>query len=186
MIKVTSLLLGAFFVGIVAPTYVHSDKPLSDTAQVVLCGIVPPLFIAFITAPFVTHVHVHLPAQARVSKAHLERFIQSGAMGPSTPVSLTSMSFIAKPRVSTFQAGDLIPAHRRFGIVNYIRRDSPALEEERKQRKWYAFRPITHFYIQQGRPGQPRKVRYQDPKPDRVEWWIWESLKEKLATRGAK
>lgn len=104
-------------------------------------------------------------------------------MAPSTPISLTTMSFIAKPRTTTIQAGDLVPANRRFGIINYIRREGPALEEERKRRKWYMFRPVTSFYVQQGRPGQVRKVRYQETRPDRVQWWIWEAIKEKLAAR---
>lgn len=185
LIKVTSLLLGAFFIGIVTPTYVRSDKPLSDTAQVIFCGLMPPLFVAFITAPFVTHAHVYLPAQARGSRAHLERFIRSGGISPSTSISLTTMSFIAKPRTTTIHAGDLVPAHRRFGIVNYVRRDGSSLEEERQRRKWYMFRPVTNFYVQEGRPGQVRKVRYEDKKPDRVQWWIWETLKERLAARGA-
>ena len=183
LIKVTSLLIGAFFIGIVTPTYVRSDKPLSDTAQVLLCGLMPPVFVAFVTAPFVTHVHVHLPAQARASKTHLERFVRSG-MFPSTHVSLTTMSFIAKPRSTTIPAGDLIPTSRRFGIVNYVRRDGTALEEERQRRKWYMFKPVTNFYVQEGRPGEVRQVRYQAKKVDRVQWWIWETIKEKLAARG--
>ncbi|KFH44430.1 hypothetical protein ACRE_047940 [Hapsidospora chrysogenum ATCC 11550] len=183
LIKVTSLLIGAFFVGIVTPTYVRSDKPLSDTAQVLLCGLMPPVFVAFVTAPFVTHVHVHLPAQARASKTHLERFVRSG-MSPSTHLSLTTMSFIAKPRSTTIPAGDLIPTSRRFGIVNYVRRDGTALEEERLRRKWYMFKPVTNFYVQEGRPGEVRQVRYQAKKVDRVQWWIWETIKEKLAARG--
>jgi hypothetical protein len=184
LIKVTSLLIGAFFIGIVTPTYVRSDKPLSDTARVLLCGLMPPVFIAFVTAPFVTHVHVHLPAQARASKTHLERFVRSG-MPPSTPVSLTTMSFIAKPRSTTIPAGDLIPTNRRFGIVNYVRRDGTALEGERQRRKWYMFKPVTNFYVQEGRPGEVRQVRYQAKKVDRVQWWIWETIKEKLAARGS-
>ncbi|CAH0014994.1 unnamed protein product [Clonostachys rhizophaga] len=178
LLKVTSLFIGAFFCGIVVPTYIKSEKPAWDTAQVLLCGIVPPIFVAFTTASFVTHVHVNLPSQARASKAVLERFIRS-EMPPSTKVTLTTMSFIAKPRQSTMAAGDLLPAKRRFGLINYIRRPDSAAQEN-ANRKWYMWRAVDKFYIQEGRPGQPRKVRYQTPKPDLVQWWIWEAIQQKI------
>ncbi|CAG9988380.1 unnamed protein product [Clonostachys byssicola] len=179
LLKVTSLFIGAFFCGIVVPTYIKSEKPVWDTAQVLLCGIVPPIFVAFTTASFVTHVHVNLPSQARASKTVLERFIRS-EMPPSTKVTLTTMSFIAKPRQSTMAAGDLLPAKRRFGLINYIRRPDSAAQEN-ANRKWYMWRAVDKFYIQEGRPGQPRKVRYQTPKPDLVQWWIWEAIQQKIA-----
>ena len=183
MVKLSTLFVGAFFIGIVTPSYVRSEKPLSTTASVALCGLVPPIFVAFVTAPFVTHIHLHPPAQARGTKAHFERWVRSSAFSPSTSISLTTMSFISRPRITTIQAGNLVPTKQRFGLVNYVRREGAELDEARKQRKWYMFRPVTSFYAQQGRPGQPRQVRYQDKKPDRTEWWIWEELKDKLAKR---
>lgn len=184
LLKVTTLLVAAFFCGIVAPTYVRSDKPLSDTTRVVLCGLAPPLFVAFVTKPFVTHVHVHLPAQARASRTHLDRFVTGGGLSPSTNVSLTTMSLIATPRVTTMPAGHLVPASRRLGVVNYVRSDGQATAPA--ARPWYASRPVVEFYIQEGRPGQRRRARYDKRRPDMVEWSIWEALKEKLAKRAVE
>lgn len=184
LLKLTSLLIGAFFVGIITPTYVRSDKSYKETAKVAFCGLVPPLLIAYLTAPFVTHMRVRLPHTALGSKASLEKFIHGGGIAQGTELEITTMSFIAKPRTSTVHVGELLPTKRRFGIVNYMRQDSPRLEEQRKARKWYQFRPVTNFYVQQGRPGQGRKVRYAQTtvRKDPVEWWVWESIQQRIAS----
>ncbi|KID72060.1 hypothetical protein MBR_08631, partial [Metarhizium brunneum ARSEF 3297] len=74
VLKLTSLLLGAFFTLLAAPSYFRAGKPPPATAAVAACGIVPAVFVAWSTAPFVTHVHMHLPAAARASPASLARF----------------------------------------------------------------------------------------------------------------
>lgn len=66
--------------------------------------------------------------------------------------------------------------------MNYIR-GQQGVKEENERRKWYMWRAVDKFYVQDGRPGQPRKVRYQEPKVDKVEWWIWDVVREKLAKR---
>lgn len=190
LIKVTSLLVGAFFCGIVTPTYIRSDKSLSDTAQMVACGLIPPLFVALTTAPFVTHVHVRLPRPVATHRASLERYVsgvqggkvaRDGSLSSETSVTLTTMSLIAKPRHTVMPLGELVPRRRRFGLINHVR-DQPAasVAVDAAKRKWYHWKPVTQFYVQEGRPGQPRKVRYQAPKADRVEWWIWEAIQQRL------
>lgn len=197
MLKLTSLILGAFFTFLVVPSYVKAEKPLKDTTigtstyptyslfvkltnPVTLCGIVPILFIAYTTAPFVTHIHIHLPPSARISPSVLKRYIAS--MPPTTQLTLTTMSFIAKPRYSAMQAGDLRPATtgKRLGLVNYVR-DTTA---EKATRKWYMYRAVGKFYIQDaaGEAGKER-VRYQKKKKTVVDTWIWDAVKEKIAKR---
>ncbi|KAF4991621.1 hypothetical protein FGRMN_7740 [Fusarium graminum] len=194
MLKITTLFLGAFFCFIVTPSYVKADKPEWVTASgkftqhpmdktpqlttpVVLCGIVPIIFVAYITSPFVTHIHVHLPPYARTSRPILERFVKT--LPPSTPLTLTTMSAISKPRYSSIQAGDLSPVRRRFGLINYVR----DTKEENAKRKWYNFRAVGKFYIQDKRP--TTRVRYQK-KTDKVDGWIWDSIKERIDKRAIK
>ncbi|KAF4463352.1 hypothetical protein FALBO_9839 [Fusarium albosuccineum] len=175
MVKITTLFLGAFFCFIVTPSYFQAGKPEWETAGVALCGIIPILFVAYTTSPFVTHIHVHLPPYARTSRAILERFVR--AMPPSTPLTLTTMSAISKPRYSSLQAGDLSPARRRLGLINYVRDTT----EENAKRRWYMFRAVGKFYVQDKRP--QRKVRYEKKK-DKVDGWIWDAIKERIDKRG--
>lgn len=179
LLKVTSLLIGAFFVGVVTPTYVRSDKSITQAGKVAFCGLVPPLLIAYLTAPFVTHMRVKLPSTAMGSKANLEKFIRGGGL-KDTELLITTMSVIASPRTATVRVGELTPTHQRWGLINYMRQNTPRLEEQRKTRKWYQFRPVTNFYVQPGRPGQGRKVRYADTRKGPVEWSVWEDIQKQI------
>ncbi|KAI5467603.1 hypothetical protein BGZ63DRAFT_31620 [Mariannaea sp. PMI_226] len=174
MVKITTLFMGAFFCFVVAPGYIKAEKPVWETAGVALCGIIPILFVAFVTSPFVTHIHIHLPSYARASRAILERYIKT--LPPTTQLTFTTMSFISKPRYSSLQAGDLAPAHRRFGLVNFVR-DTTA---ENAKRSWYMFRAVGKFYVQDKGPVQ--KVRYEKKK-DKVDAWIWDTIKEKVNSK---
>ncbi|KAF7559316.1 hypothetical protein G7046_g4837 [Stylonectria norvegica] len=175
MIKITTLFMGAFFCFLVVPGYYKAEKAEWETVGVALCGIVPILFVAYTTSSFVTHIHIHLPAHARLSRAILERFVH--ALPASTPLTLTTMSFIAKPRYSNLQAGDLVSARRRFGLVNYVR-DTAG---ENARRRWYNFRAVARFYVQEKKP--ERRVRYERKKKDLVDGWIWEAVKERVAKK---
>ncbi|KAK2595353.1 hypothetical protein QQS21_006953 [Conoideocrella luteorostrata] len=195
MLKLTSLLLGAFFTFLVVPSYVKAEKPVAETAAgmldslfrptdslrknadliVALAGIIPILFIGYTTAPFVTHVHIHLPSVARTSRPVLERFIH--AMPPSTLLTFTTMSVIAKPRYSSVTVGELFPARgKRFGLVNYMR----DTEKENRTRKWYMYRAVGSFYVQEG--GRARGKRYE--KKGKIDSWVWDAVKGKVERIG--
>ncbi|KAM4067270.1 hypothetical protein HRG_001250 [Hirsutella rhossiliensis] len=183
MLKLTSIFIGAFFCFIAVPTYIKADKPTAGTVGIALCGIMPLAFVASTAAPFVTHIHIHLPPSARVSRTALERFVR--AMPPSTPLTLTTMSAIGKPRYSSLNAGDLLPAgarRRRFGLVNYVRDTT----RENAARKWYNLRAVGKFYVQEKtrKKGGGAK-RYQVKKSSMVDAWIWDVVKEKIASRAA-
>lgn len=178
MIKITSLFIGAFFAFIAIPSAVKSDQPPEAIAKAALCGIIPIAFITYTTSPFVTHAHIHLPSAARASRAALERFVQN--IPPSTQLTLTTMSFISKPRYSSVKAGDLFPVSRRFGIINYAR--DTAVENE--ARKWYNYRAVKGFHIQD--KSAPAPKRYQSKKKtDLVEGWIWQAIKDRIQSRAA-
>lgn len=137
---------------------------------VALCGIIPILFVAYTTSPFVTHIHIHLPPYARTSKAILERYVK--ASPANADLTFTTMSAIAKPRYSNLKAGNLVPTQKRFGLINYVRDTA----EENAKRKWYNFRAVGKFYVQER---SSVKVRYAKKK-DMVDGWIWDAIKEKV------
>lgn len=198
MVKITTLFMGAFFCFVVAPGYIKAEKPAWETASgeffpcpsshlhpqpnlntttntihsVALCGIIPILFVTFVTSPFVTHIHIHLPDYARASRPILERYVKS--LPPATRLTFTTMSSISKPRYSELQAGDLSAVRRRFGLVNYVR-DTAA---ENARRSWYMFRAVGRFYVQER--GPVRRARYEKVKKDKVDAWIWDAIKEKV------
>ncbi|KHN94513.1 uncharacterized protein MAM_07568 [Metarhizium album ARSEF 1941] len=191
MLKLTALLMGAFFTLLVVPSYVRAEKPLQDTAAAAACGVVPMLFVAYSTAPFVTHMHVHLPAAARASPAVLKRFV--AAMPPGTRLTLTTMSsFTAKPRCSAVRVGELRAAvpGTRFGLVNYVR----DVEAEDARRKWYMYRAVRSFYVQDARARHQAKKQKQQQRQQQlgekgkatatvVHTWIWDAARDKIAKR---
>ncbi|KAK4066444.1 hypothetical protein Trihar35433_6871 [Trichoderma harzianum] len=178
MVKVTTLFLGAFFTFIVVPGYVKAEKPEWETVGVALCGLIPLFFVAYTTSPFVSHIYIHLPPVARTTRPVLERFIN--ALPPSTELTLTTMSAIAKPRYSTMQVGHLRPAKRRFGIVNYVR-DAEGAIAENETRKWYNLRAMTKFGVQEA--GVDKKKLKGKKDKDLTEAWIWDVVKGKIEKR---
>jgi hypothetical protein len=140
---------------------------LLTITPVALCGVIPGLYVAWSTSPFVAAVHLHLPPYARWSRAILERFARTAP--PNTRLDVTTMSLIGKPRVSSMVLSDLRPASRRLGMVNYVRDTSIA----NAQRKWWRFRAVADFNVQEG--GE-RGVKCG---------WVWRELKEGIAKRAA-
>jgi hypothetical protein len=139
-------------------------------------GLIPALFVAYTTAPFVTHILVHLPPSARVSRVQLERFVRT--MPSTTQLTVTTMSVIGKPRYSVMMAGDLVPATRRLGLVNYVR-DAAA---ENANRRWYMFPAVRKFFVQEH---TPVRTRYQKKTKAEADTWVWDALKEKIQKKAA-
>lgn len=133
---------------------------------VALCGIIPAVYVAWSTSPFVAAIHVHLPSYARWSRSILERFARTAP--PNTRVDITTMSLIGKPRVSSMTLGDLHPARRRLGTVNYVRDPVP------RRRVWWHFPPVREFNVQEDTPGQ-KKLKTG---------WVWNALAEGIVKKG--
>lgn len=102
----------------------------------------------------------------------LERFLN--AVPPSTPLTLTTMSLIAKPRYSHVAVGDLHPVRRRLGIVNY-ERDAA---EENAKRRWYNFRAVNQFYVQERAKSSGRRAKKEDK--GLVKEWVWDRVKTQV------
>ncbi|KAL2263547.1 hypothetical protein VTK26DRAFT_6283 [Humicola hyalothermophila] len=199
-LKLTTLFVFGFFDMIMTPAYLAAGEPLLKTAGVALCGLIPPLYVAFTTTPFVAAIHLHLPPYARHSRAILERFARTAP--PNTRLDVTTMSVIGKPRVSSMALGDLravSPAvaaaaagappeeaespgsgrpsalcrlRRRLGLVNYVR-DTAAAD---RGRKWYHFRAVGSFHVQDQGMG---------PQGDRrlKSGWVWPLLRAGIEKR---
>jgi hypothetical protein len=132
------------------PVFLWTSKSWADISSVALCGLVPFCFIAYVTTPFVTLVHIHLPDFARQSKEILHRFAKNPPA--NTRLELTTISIIGKPRVSLMTISDLKPTSKRFGLINYTR-DTTAINAKRK---WYMYRAVGQFNIPK-RPGEDAK-----------------------------
>ncbi|KAI0410156.1 hypothetical protein F4802DRAFT_16529 [Xylaria palmicola] len=163
-LKLSTLFIFAFFGFVVTPAYYDKEGLSPTVARTALCAIVPLAFVAYTTSPFVTFIHMRLPAFARVSEELLRRHLRN--LPPRTELEITTMSIIAKPRVSMVKVCELAPVNRRFGIVNFAR-DTAA---ENASRKWYMFPAVGNFNI------QPASGTSRAP-------WAWETILKAINTK---
>ena len=98
----------------------------------------------------------------------LRRFVANPP--PATHLELSTMSFIGKPRVSSLRVGDLNPAKKRFGMVNYVRNTA----EANKGRKLWMFRAVGNFHIQEGKEGKTKHG------------WVWKEVAASIEKRAKK
>ena len=137
---------------------------------VALCGIIPFAYVAYATTPFVAHIHLRLPPYAQQSREILQRFAKNAP--PNTPVSISTMNLVGKPRVSNMVVADLRPVRERLGIVNFAR-DPPSTAH----RKWYqrfTLPPSTKFSI------PPR-----NPRDSAREGWVWDEIAASITKRSS-
>ncbi|KAH8899221.1 hypothetical protein GQ53DRAFT_758462 [Thozetella sp. PMI_491] len=163
-LKIATIFTFAFFGMVVAPRYMAADEPLWAVAYLVV-GLVPFVFVAYTTSPFVTFINVNLPPFARTNRDMLLRFAK--APPPSTRLEISTLNLIGKPRVSHTTVGDLRPTRRRFGIVNY-ERDTAA---EAARRRWWQLRAVGAFNIQ---PGMQDRLKTG---------WVWKEMAEGIGRR---
>lgn len=98
----------------------------------------------------------------------LKRFAASAPT--STKLDVVTMSFIGKPRNNTMTVGDLRPAKKRFGMVNYTRNVTTI----NKERKWWYFRAVRDFNIQEKNEGAIKNG------------WVWNELDACIKRRSEK
>lgn len=77
------------------------------------------VFVAYITGPFVTYIHLRLPIFARQSRDMLMRYTKS--LPNDAELDITTMNLVGKPRVSRLKVADLYPTKKRLGMANYAR-----------------------------------------------------------------
>ncbi|KAI0598965.1 hypothetical protein F4775DRAFT_591753 [Biscogniauxia sp. FL1348] len=141
-LRVTTLFMFVFFGFVVTPLYIDREGLLSiNAAKSALTGIVPLVFVSYVASPFVTFIHIRLPPYARQSKEMLQRFVKY--LPPDNQLEITTMNFLAKPRLSKVMTSELRKDAGRFGLVNWTR-DTTA---ENAKRKWYMPRAIGKFSV---------------------------------------
>ncbi|RYP13576.1 hypothetical protein DL765_006841 [Monosporascus sp. GIB2] len=164
-LKLSTLFIFAFFGFVVTPAYFDKEGFSVNVARTTASALVPLIFVAYTTSPFVSFIHIRLPPFARQSEEMLRRFVQN--LPPKTELDITTMSFIAKPRLSKVAVSDLRAANKRLGIVNYTR----DVAAENAARKWYMFPAVGNFNIQANK--MPRLP------------WVWEHIANTLARQRA-
>lgn len=110
-------------------------------------GLVPVTVIAYISAPFVTYIHLRLPIFARQSQEMLLRY--SKTLPKNAELDITTMNFIGKPRVTRVKVGDLRAVKERFGFANYSR-DTKVLNSKRP---WWMGKAVRLFGVTNDKSG---------------------------------
>lgn len=113
---------------------------------VVLSGIIPMVFVGYISSPFVAHIHLRLPSYARRSRDIMYRYTKN--LPKDAEIEVTTMNFIGKPRLSLVRVGDLVPSQKRFGMVSYVR-DTKKIDSKRR---WYMGKAVKQFGMYGGVP----------------------------------
>ncbi|KAI2641083.1 hypothetical protein GGS21DRAFT_487418 [Xylaria nigripes] len=164
-LKISTLFIFAFFGFVVTPAYYQKEGLSPTVVRTAICAIVPLVFVAYITSPFVLFIHLRLPPSVQRSKELVRRYREMvvKTLPPQVELDITTMSLIGKPRVSTVILSELRPVNRRFGVVN-VARDTAA---ENARRKWYMFRAVGDFSIRES-PKSP---------------WMWDSIWAQLAAK---
>jgi len=127
------------------PLFLVAITYTTDDAKVMLSGIIPMVTIAYMSGPYVTYVHLRLPAFARRSRDMLMRFSRNPPK--DTEVDITTMNFIGKPRVTRVKVADLYPVKERLGLVNYAR----DTREINSKRRWWMGKAVRQFGVHSGR-----------------------------------
>ncbi|PNH74324.1 hypothetical protein VD0001_g3269 [Verticillium dahliae] len=140
-----------------------AQKTYLQAAGLALCGVIPLVYVAYTTAPFVTFIYLRLPPAARASRHALERFVRAGPP-PTTQLELLTMGLATRPRSALTTLAGLRPVTRRLGLVNY-EHDVAALEA---RRAWHQYRPVAQFGV---RVANCKGVR---------DGWVWDAVRPLL------
>ncbi|WYZ44302.1 hypothetical protein EsH8_VII_000738 [Colletotrichum jinshuiense] len=181
--KITTVFSCAFFCLVAAPSYLRAeDKTVTQAAGLAACGIIPLLFVAYTSAPFVTYIYLRLPPYARQSRALLERYVRT--LPPTAQLEIGTMGLATRPRATLVSAADLrpVPASAgnlatRFGIVTHAR-DVSALMAKRS---WHHYRPVGQFGIREEVGGSG--TRGKGASGGVKDGWVWNIVRESLGKR---
>jgi len=141
-LKVTTIFIATFFCAVLGPTYFYAeDQPPWVSVVVILSGIIPMVFVMYITKPFVNYIHLRLPSFVRTSHDMLMRY--SKTLPKDAEIDVTTMNMFGKPQVARMKVVDLYPVKERFGLANYAR-DTTKTNE---RRKWWMGKATRQFGV---------------------------------------
>ncbi|KAF7715750.1 Uncharacterized protein PECH_006195 [Penicillium ucsense] len=157
ILRVTTILLFGGACLIVAPSCYDDENAWYITPLVVAGGALPMLFVAYTSAPYVSFIHLALPAFARKSRETALHFAKD--LPPTTSLILTTTRFNAIPRQTVVRLGDLIPDKSALRPVTF-RTLNPA------PRPWWMGKPVTQFFAaDKSQPGRQSTAFYPELWP---------------------
>ncbi|KAI9743653.1 MAG: hypothetical protein M1818_002969 [Claussenomyces sp. TS43310] len=115
-----------------------------------LAGAVPLAFVTYTTGPWVTQVHVRLPAFARQSREAARRYVAN--LPPGAVLEIDTMKFWGRPRSTLGKVSEFYPTKMRLGTVNYARDKPP----------WYLGSRISRFSIGRGRKDDRERADWEN------------------------
>ncbi|OOQ84867.1 hypothetical protein PEBR_28602 [Penicillium brasilianum] len=158
VLRVTTILLFGGACLIIAPSCYNEENAWYITPLVIAGGALPMLFVAYTSAPYVSFIHLTLPAFARKSRETALHYAKD--LPPTTPLILTTTRFNAIPRQTAVRLGDIVPDKSPFRPVTF-RNVNPA------PRSWWMGRPTTQFFAaDHSQPGRQSTAFYPELWPD--------------------
>lgn len=112
-------------------------------------------------------MHLKVPKAIGTNRTELLKYARSI---PSTAeINVLTMAPLGNARATKTTLGELRPEKRRFGLVNYVRDTT----RENAERKWYHFRAVGKFKIEDGVVADARSL----------EKWPWYTIRAALDER---
>nr|XP_036587557.1 uncharacterized protein CTRU02_02473 [Colletotrichum truncatum]KAF6798499.1 hypothetical protein CTRU02_02473 [Colletotrichum truncatum] len=179
-LKITTIFVAAVFVLVMEPAMYRNEMSAAQIAMASGCAVTPLLYVAYFSAPFVTHVFLRLPPYARQSRALLERYVR--ALPPAAQLEVGTLGLAARPRATLVSAGDLRPLPKDAGflksrgnLVTHTRDVSDLMA----RKKWYHYRPVSQFMLQTG-AGSHGKSGFKNTAKDS---WVYDIIHPLLGKR---
>lgn len=161
-LKINTIFLFSFSCLVLAPSYYLSpdwsnwtllpgklalagdiiDLVVTKTASVIFGGAIPMIFVTYTTAPFVSYVHIKLPAFARRSQDQLMQWVKN--LPRNTEIDMTTLRFSGRPRVSRMPLSDLKETKARLGVANLARVSNSSINSKRP---WWKGKEPDLFYV---------------------------------------
>lgn len=110
---VESITLPAYLGGLEVPAQLAATAAATLTA---FAGLIPLILMQYVSPPYVTHAHLHLPAYARYSLRHLQKYIET--LPPSANISFVTIRYLGRPQNNNLEIGQLRRRIGRMGCSN--------------------------------------------------------------------
>lgn len=123
----------------------HLPLPIdcpTNPHPVAVAAVFPLLCIWYLTSPMVMWIHLKRPAHI-TNPRELVRWASANAS--TAEIAVLTMAPLGNGRATMTTLAELRPAHRRFGLVNYVRDAT----KENAGRKWFNFRAVREFKVEE-------------------------------------
>ncbi|KAL3304985.1 4-coumarate-CoA ligase 2, partial [Colletotrichum asianum] len=168
--------------GTAATTPTASKPATASPGSTPTCALIPFAYVAYFSAPFVTHVFLRLPPAARSSRALLERYVR--ALPATAQLEVGTLGLAGRPRATLVSAADLraVPADAGFRetrarLVTHTRDVADLMA----RKKWYHYRPVSLFGLPAREAGRASKSSgYRNAAKDA---WVYDIIRPMLGQR---